>query len=489
MGSWQLSFLVGGLVMMRARLHQVAITASILALGIACGSEKSEFSPGAGGSSGDPSSGGTGMFQASLDASTDDGGSFDFEACAVDKQKGKLAPLDLVLMQDTSGSMWAYASGTTTKWTAIKEALHAFMTDPGSLGLGMGVQFFPRFENNVPNGCTANADCGPSGGKCIYKACSKTGTLCESQADCAGGNNFCTQLQRCSAYQEAICLSSIDCADNNLVPTTCNQPIVRGICDGSSVSCSVADYSGLAAPVAALPGAATAIDGALAARLPMGQTPTHAALQGALAAAKAQASAHPGAVTAVILSTDGIPYTKGKCTDDPDAIAAAAAAGLAGTPSIKTFVIGVLSPQDMTNNATATLNAIAAAGGTTAATIIGASASTQADFIAALQKVRGQSLPCEFDLPVPKAGTPDYDKVNVVYTDPTTNGQTLIKYVGGKAACDPASGGWYYDVDPTSGAKPAEVVLCGATCSTVQKTPGGAVDVVQGCETQTNVPK
>ncbi len=480
--------------MRRARWGRSAIATSVLLAAVACGTaQTSEFTssggtPGSSGTSGDPTGNGTGTFEPSTpqDASTGDGDP-DFEACAVDKQQGKLAPLDLVLMQDTSGSMWAYTTGTTTKWAAIKQALHDFMVDPGSAGLGLGIEFFPKFQNDVPNGCTTNAECGASGGQCVFKACSGTGDLCESQADCTGGNNTCTQLQRCSGYQEQICLSVNECIPGGL--GSCNQPIVKGICESSIISCTVADYSGLAAPVAALPGASAAVDGALAARVPAGRTPTHAALQGSLAAAKAHALAHPSAVTAVILSTDGIPFTGGTCTDDPDTIAAVAAAALADTPSIKTFVIGVLSPSDMTNNATTTLNKIAAAGGTTAATIIGASANTQADFIAALQKVRGDSLPCELTLPVPEAGTPDYDKVNVLYTDPTTKAQSLIEFVGSKAACDPAKGGWHYDVDHQSGAKPSKVVLCPATCSTVQKTPGGAVDVVQGCATRTRVPK
>ncbi len=480
--------------MATARSGRSVVTALVLLTAIACGSaQTSEFTSSGGassGTSGDPT-GTVGTFEPSApsDASTDDSGIVGFEACAVDKQQGKLAPLDLVLMQDTSGSMWAYTTGTTTKWTAIKQALHSFMVDPGSAGLGLGIQFFPKFEDNVPNGCTTNAECGASGGQCIYRACRQTGSLCQVQADCSGNpaTNTCEQLQRCSGYQEAICLSTLDCAANNL--GSCNQPIVRGMCNQASVSCAVPDYSTLAAPVAALPGAVAAVDDALAARIPAGQTPTHAALQGALASAKAHAVAHPEAVTAVILSTDGIPFTNGKCTDNPDTIAAVAAAALADTPSIKTFVIGVLSPSDMTNNATTTLNKIAAAGGTTAATIVGASANTQAEFIAALQKVRGESLPCELALPVPEAGTPDYDKVNVLYTDPATTAQTLIDFVGSHAACDPVKGGWHYDVDHKSGANPSKVVLCPATCSTVQKTPGGAVDVIQGCATRTRVPK
>lgn len=478
--------------MTRARWGFIAVSTSVL-LAMACGTETSVFGPG-----GDPTGGGeaiTGTFPVTAPSRVEDtatpDASVDLNACAVDKQEGKLAPLDLVVMQDTSGSMWTYTDGTTTtKWTAIKQALGSFMTDPESAGIGMGIQFFPLFENGVPNSCTTNAECGAAGGGCLYKYCSKTGNLCDSSADCPGANNACTDLKRCSTIQEYICSSTSYCGSKNA--GTCDQPIVRGVCNAQSFSCTVADYSGLAAPVAPLPGAATAINTALDARIPNGLTPTHAALQGAINAAKAQQAAHPERVVAVVLSTDGIPNTKGKpgCTDDTNAIAAVAEAAKNGTPSIKTFVIGVLSPQDNNPNAAKTLNEIAAAGGTNSATIIGTSATTQADFIAALQKVRGESLPCEFTLPVPKAGTPDYNKVNVLYTDPATKTQTLIKYVGSKANCDAAEGGWYYDVDPQTGAKPSKVVLCATSCATVQKGLGGAVDVVQGCATQTqNAPK
>lgn len=473
--------------MTSARLARGVTIGLVLSVAIACGSAgTSEFDDGEGtsGPDGGGSGGGFGTFDPNAaDGGRDDGGAGgDLNACAVDKQQSELAPLDLILMQDTSGSMWSYTSGTTTKWAAVKEALGTFMADPSSAGLGLGFQVFPIFDDGVPNNCAADADCGPSGGQCIYKACSVSRSLCSTNADCAGGGGICTQLQRCLAYQEAFCLTAYDCSFVGLTPATCNQPIVKGICQNSSPSCTVADYSSLAAPVAALPGAASAITAALDARIPAGQTPTHAALQGAISAAKAQVAAHPGAVAAVILSTDGIPNTRGKCTDDPDAIAAVAAAGLAGTPSIKTFVIGVLAPAEATA-ATATLNKIAVAGGTTSATIIGTSTSTQADFIAALQKVRGASLPCEFTLPIPQTGTPDYGKVNVQYTDPTTGNETVFSYVGSNAACDAASGGWYYDVDPKDG-KPSKVVLCPASCTMVQKDSGGTVDVVQGCATR-----
>jgi hypothetical protein len=469
--------------MKRARWGFLSLSA--VALAIACGSEASVFDEGDA-TPDEPSGIATGTF---VPTPAPDGGDGGFEACAADRQRGKLAPLDLVLMQDVSGSMWGYTSGTTTKWTAIKAALAAFMNDPQSAGIGLGVQFFPLFEDGVPNACSSHAECG-DGGRCLLKACQSSGRgvrLCQTDDDCPGENNRCLDLQRCDEDQDWICLRDEQCGRISAT-ASCNQPLVKGRCTNQKISCEVPAYSALAVPIATLPGVAADVNAALATRIPNGATPTHAALQGAIEAAKAHAAARPEAVVAVVLATDGVPFTDGKCIDDPDTIAKVAADAKDGTPSIKTFVIGVLSPQDNTVGAAGTLNAIAAAGGTTSATIIGTSANTQADFIAALQKIRGESLPCELVLPVPEAGTPDYDKVNVIYTDPTTKEQTFIGYVGSKDACHATAGGWYYDVDPKV-SKPSKVVLCTTTCSMVQNSLGGVVDVLQGCQSTVVIPK
>ena len=95
--------------------------------------------------------------------------------------------------------------------------------------------------------------------------------------------------------------------------------------------------------------------------------------------------------------------------------------------------------------------------------------------------IRGNALPCDYALPVPKSGTPDYDKMNVQYTSPTGQ-KTVFPNKKGAAACD-AGGGWYYDVDPSTGGSPTKIVLCPTTCNDV-KAKGGQVDVVVGCKTQ-----
>lgn len=475
------------------------VSMAAVASGAACGSSgDSQFTDGndAGGGNGDDGggiiTGSDGGFTGGGDSGkTTNGGDAGLNECAADTQQAKLAPLDLVLMQDTSGSMWEYigttgAAATTSKYTAVTTALDTFMADPSSAGIGLGIQFFPEFQSGIPNSCTSDSQCG-SGNQCIQKACSISGNLCTTS--CGSGQGTCTALQRCQGEQEFYCLSNSDCNTIYGDFRPCNRPIVRGTCTNEAISCTSADYQTLAASVAALPGAKTAIDTALAVHIPNGQTPTYNALDGALKAAKAYALAHSDDIVAVVLSTDGIPYTNGTCDDNTTDINNLAAAALAGTPSIKTFVIGVLSPSDNTTTATNTLNGIAAAGGTTAATIIGTSATTESDFVAALTKIRGQSLPCQFDLPVPEAGTPDYSKVNVVYTDSATGNASIVPYVADLADCSAdggVDGGWYYDKDPfVDAGTPSKVVLCPATCSTVQGDPTGKVDVVQGCKTTT----
>lgn len=465
----------------------IGMGAFVLGTVIACGSTgDSVFDDPDGGASSSSGTSGDGFDRGDGGSSGSSGTPADLVACATDKQQAKLAPLDLLVMQDISGSMYAFTSGTTTKWGAVKSALDAFMTAPASAGLGLGLSFFPVFTN-APNSCTTDAECGAAG-PCLLRGCNGAQTrLCTTNNDCQG-NAQCVELGRCHDSGETLCVPGVPttCVVNGISRGACDRPLDRGVCFAPTLSCQSASYEQLVVPIAALPGAAAAANAALAARVPRGSTPTLGALQGAIAAGRAHANANPGRVVSVVLSTDGLPGTNGACDDRLSEIVAAAQAGVSGSPSIKTFVIGVFAPIEA-GTAKPTLDAIAAAGGTGTATVLGTSANTTADFIAALDKVRGASLPCELALPVPASGTPDYAKVNVVFTDSTTNAQSLVGYVGEASACDPAKGGWYYDVKPDAG-KPTKVVLCPATCSKVQGDAKGAIEVVQGCETKTQDP-
>ena len=93
--------------------------------------------------------------------------------------------------------------------------------------------------------------------------------------------------------------------------------------------------------------------------------------------------------------------------------------------------------------------------------------------------VSNTPISCEYDIPaIPDGGMIDPTKVNVAYTPGGGMPQT-IGNVPSAADCTPQNGGWYYD-DPQS---PTKVILCPSTCTAVQSSPNGKVEVLFGCAT------
>jgi len=280
-------------------------------------------------------------------------------------------------------------------------------------------------------------------------------------------------LQYFPLFQAAItaCTTDADC------PGTCAGCCLPGQGGGHCLpepayECSAAVYSNPDVPIAALPGNEAAIVGSLDAHFPYGGTPTAPALQGGLDYAKTWAGANPTHKTVVVLATDGYPTT---C--DPIGImeiAAIASVAATGTPAISTFVVGVGDGLD-------NLNAIAIAGGTTQAFVV-TDQNASKEFAAALDAIR-KSLACEFTIPTPTTGEPDYGKINVQYT-PGGGMATILGQVANLDACTDA-GGWYYD-DP---ANPKIIKLCPASCSVAKADPNGKVDILLGCKTVIAPPK
>jgi hypothetical protein len=252
---------------------------------------------------------------------------------------------------------------------------------------------------------------------------------------------------------------------------------------------------------APLPGAAVQIEAALAARAPSGATPTAAALRGALGAAAVRAAAYPDHAVVVVLATDGVPdesedASSGTCAPSDPAtsnaeVAAIAAQGLAGTPPVPTFAIGVFTP-DAEATGTAGLEALAAAGGSGRPFVVEAlntdgtdgGSSLETRFVQALSGVRSASLPCRYALPAPDAGAIDPEKINVVYTpgSPSSGPASTVPRVDTPEACQ-ASAGWFLDrSDGGAGSAPPTVDFCPATCAAVRSDPGGRVELVSGCE-------
>lgn len=341
-------------------------------------------------------------------------------ACATESKTANPVPLDLFIMLDQSGSMDESLQSGGTKWTAVTTALKGFWGDPANAGLGVGLQYFPIAAGGAACGvfCNVDADCGAAAcGPCLFGLC-------------LGGGG------------------------------------------GGGDSCAVADYAMAAVEIATLNNAqVNALNSSLNGHSPTTNTPTGPALQGAVNHAKAWAQAHPTHKVAVVLATDGEPT---ECDpQDIPSIAAIAAAGVNGSPSVPTFVIGV-------GSSLANLNAIAVGGGTGSAYIVDTGGNVVQQFEAALAAIQDSALGCEYTIPQPQMGQLDYNKVNVQYTPGGGGAPQLIANVATAADCNPATGGWYYD----NNAAPTKIILCDKTCTTVAADQSGKVDILLGCATQ-----
>jgi hypothetical protein len=320
-------------------------------------------------------------------------------------------------MLDKSGSM-ADVVGTTTKWTAVTDGLTAYLGQSTLAGVSLGMQYFAVSNpacQGAPTICTSDAQCGNCG------PCVDDGT--------ATGTKVC-------------------------------------VAQTSGDSCLASDYATPAVEIGPAASVASAINASVASHQPDSNTPTSAALQGAIQHAKSWAQAH-GNRTVVVLATDGDPT---ECDIDLTNIDAIAATGLSGTPSIKTYVIGVGT--SLTN-----LNGIAAAGGTTQAFLVNTSGDVSSQVTAALNAISAGAAPgggCVYALP---AGATS-GKVNVQYKPSGGAAQPMIN-VASKAQCPASGDAWYYDYP----AGPTTILLCDSTCTKVKADPTGEVDMLTGCTT------
>jgi len=239
-------------------------------------------------------------------------------------------------------------------------------------------------------------------------------------------------------------------------------------------TCDQFAYKPPAVPFGLLPQNAAAVGAAIDSAMPNGfSTPIYPALGGAILAGIEEAMNNVGDAAAVLLVTDGQPdgpaTTCGMVNpDDPTAIAALAAKGVAYKPSVKTFVIGLPG----VNQAVA--NQIAAAGGTGSAILVTIT-NVQTEFQNALAKVRGQALPCQYDIPAQVAGGQvDPGHVNVEVTPGSGPTSTLPE----DAACTDV--GWRYD----NPAKPKHITLCPKSCAALKGEKSAKVQILLGCTTQ-----
>lgn len=353
------------------------------------------------------------------------GGGGGGSSCASETVTAEQIPLDMYVMLDQSSSMTDMVAGGGDKWDAVTSALDSFVMESGLDGIAMGLGYFAVGGSAAacPVSCGSDADCGATCGPCFVIP--SVGGLCEGAAGDLGGD-----------------------------------------------SCNATDYATPAVGIAALPGVAPQITSSIAAHSPTTGTPTVQALEGALDYAKAWGTAHAGDAVVVVLATDGEPDDS--CTpEDVPSVEGVAAGGVSGTPSIRTFVIGV-------GDALTDLNGIAAAGGTGSAFLVDTGSDVDAQFLAALNVIRHSVLGCTYQIPQPTNGQMlDYGEVNVVYTPGSSGMPETIPNVPNAGSCPATGNAWYYD-NPSS---PTQIILCTPTCNTVQADTAGTVGIELGCAT------
>jgi len=95
-----------------------------------------------------------------------------------------------------------------------------------------------------------------------------------------------------------------------------------------------------------------------------------------------------------------------------------------------------------------------------------------------IERIRGTSLACEYDIPPPPAGLVfEPGKVNVDYDD--GDGLQVVGNVAAADECTAVTGGWYYDdiVDPD------QVIMCPQTCARFEALREASIELRFGCAT------
>ncbi len=405
-------------------------------------------------------------------------------ACVGVAQEAESGPVDLLLLMDSSGSMGSGAFNGRSRWELAQAAIMGFIRDPNSRGLGVGLQFFPVY---VTRPCSSDQDCSGVADYCRGQdACPsanplKPGPACKAAGDpvptICPGRATCVATGACSA-SGAVC-SNVGQACPGQAGTC--QAFPR-TCFGHNQfpsACKLETYRDPAVAIAALPDSQGPLLDALNSHFPDGATPMEPAARGALAYLAEHRLANPGRRAALVMVTDGTP-SMGCADNNIPGTAATLARGLAGPPIVRTYVIGMFSEAEVPM-VSMEMDQLASAGGTDKAIVLAANNDFTGQLQQALNQVRG-SLGCEYTIPKPpNGGLIDFGKVNVHYTSGAASED--IPYVESRDHCDPARGGWFYDVNPASGV-PTRIVTCDATCTRLKATEMGKVDVVFGCGTR-----
>lgn len=203
------------------------------------------------------------------------------------------------------------------------------------------------------------------------------------------------------------------------------------------------------------------------------QTQTGPAISGAAIYSRAREAELAGTKrVAILLITDGNPAgcgdpakpTEQTFADENMAVDAAKQAYDQGT---EIYVLNI-------GGTAATLDKIAAAGGTSKAITIADPTDTN-QIKGALDDIRGKALSCDIEVPIPEFGKPDPETMNITWTP--VSGSDPQYLIQSPDCTDPR--GWRYD-NPQD---PKSIRLCDGICGEVLDTQTGKLDVVLGCQT------
>ena len=409
----------------------------------------------------------------------------DVPECAVYNSAAALAPLDVFLMVDSSGSMQLPIQGTGgRKWDAIQQAFSSFFYDRESVGIGVALSFFPIVNDSIPAVCTVDVDCNSEPWGCtLLDVCPSIGAACSEDSDCAAlgaPGDTCEQLGYCAAAGPTeTCIPSVglDCPDGF------GPCVDYGYCE-DRFTCDSDPYQEPVLDILALPQSASPMLQFMAGHWPQGATPTLPALTGSVDHAIDWSLANPTHKVIVVLATDGFPTVcDADLGSDPGQEIAnlAAVAATAADFDIQTFVIGVFSEQEA-NLAQSNLDAIALAGDTDSAFVVTDDSSVSSQFLEAMNQVRLTAKSCEFKLA--ETDDPiDYSTV-WVYVTPLKPGEDgeWVPRVASVEACSSGQHGFYFDAPPDGPIAPKSVILCPTSCALLGASPNRTVEIYTTCQ-------
>ncbi len=396
-------------------------------------------------------------------------------------------PLDLLLLVDASQSM-DELSGTQSKWDRMRAALGAFVNDPASAGLGVGLSFFPSQQPTDQRACAQDADCAGFSPTGTVRPCTRMGAcyapgLPIADRRCAPGlvspfncpaGLTCLTRGRCTQSGE-LCVSGSPCP-GGAGDTCALQP---GSCRVVDEGCNFSQYGKLDVGIAELPAVGAQVVAALSARLPSGLTPMAVVVASATGVLQKRLQSQPQRRAALVLATDGLP-TGCAGGESVDRVTARITEARAGAPTLPTYVVGVFAPDEIAM-AQPALQRFAAAGGTGMPFVLATGEDLTQRLLEALKEIRGLAVACDYAIPAPQQGEIDFGKVNV-RTTAGGRSEELGAVTGAERCGD--RGGWYYDPAPAPGKPPGRIVICPQSCQALRGDAGARVDLIFGCATR-----